>query len=619
LVVEDESVVAMDVEGRLKKLGYTVADIALSGEEAVQKAAELRPDLVLMDIVLKGGIDGVEAAEQIRTQFDIPVIYVTAYTDDPTLERAKFTEPFGYILKPFEERELHTTIQMTLYKHRMERRLKESQQWLATMLQSVGDAVIATDTDGRITLMNPVAEALLGCVQEEVSGSNLTDVFKTLHEDTREPTEGLMDLAIRHGSVVRSSRHLLITPVVTEAPIDETAAPIKNDQGDILGVVLVFRDITELRERQAQLTRAERLRALGTMAGGVAHNFNNLLSAVLGHAELLEMQTTDPRIVYGLKAIEKASHDGAEMVRRLLEYTEPKRDALLDLVDLNDIVNDAVELTRPHWEQAGQAAGRPVQVVKQLGDEATVLGNGSELRQSLVNLIFNAIEAMPIGGGLTITTQRHGDEVILEVQDTGVGMDEFTRQHAVDPLFSTKGSVGVGWGLTQVNNAVERHRGRINITSARGQGTTVAIAVPFATNKPEPRPDAPPAQEASPARILIVEDDPIVRDVLEAMLTNIGHTVVACEDGPSAIAVLERESFDLACVDLSMPRMGGWELIDIIKQRWPHVPTVLITGWLEAVRSTPRHSLVDGVVLKPFGYRQLRGTISALLERARNR
>jgi len=162
LIVEDERIVAHDIEKSLRNLGFDVCASVPSGEEALEKAEGQRPDLVLMDIMLKGDMNGIEAAEQIRSRFNIPVVYLTAYADEEVLERAKITEPFGYIIKPFEERELGSAIKMALYKHKMERKLKESEEWFSTTLKSIGDAVITTDKEGRVTFMNPVAESLTG-------------------------------------------------------------------------------------------------------------------------------------------------------------------------------------------------------------------------------------------------------------------------------------------------------------------------------------------------------------------------------------------------------------------------------------------------------------------------
>ncbi|MBW1675580.1 MAG: response regulator [Deltaproteobacteria bacterium] len=265
LVVEDEGVIAKDIENTLKNLGYAVPAIAFSGEEAIKKAAETHPDLVLMDIVLEGEMDGVEAAEQIRHHLDIPVVYLTAYANDKTLERAKVTEPYGYILKPFEERELHTAIEIALYKHEMERKLKESEQWLSTTLKSIGDAVIATDANGFVTFMNPVAEALTGWKQEDVAGKPLSEVFNIINEETGKQAEDPATRVLREGFVVGLANHtVLIAKDGMRRPIDDSGAPIRDDKGNIIGVVLVFRDITERRQAEKALA-AEKERLAVTL------------------------------------------------------------------------------------------------------------------------------------------------------------------------------------------------------------------------------------------------------------------------------------------------------------------------------------------------------------------
>ena len=256
LIVEDEIIVAENIRSRLKSLEYAVPAVVSSGEEAIQKAAETRPDLVLMDIKLEGDIDGVEAAEQIRARFDIPVVYLTAYADEDTLQRAKITEPFGYILKPFEVRELQTAIEVALYKHEMERRLKEHERWLATTLRSIGDAVIATDVKGHIMFMNPVAEALTGWKQEEAQSRDWAEVFNIMDEERRKVIENPATKAMQEGVVIGLVKHILIARDGTEIPIDDSAAAIRDDRGNITGAVLVFHDITERRRAEEALRKA---------------------------------------------------------------------------------------------------------------------------------------------------------------------------------------------------------------------------------------------------------------------------------------------------------------------------------------------------------------------------
>lgn len=253
LVVEDESIVAMGIEHRLKALGYQIIASVASGEVAIEKAAETQPDLVLMDIQLQDSMDGIEAAEHIRQQYNIPVVYLTAHTDHHTFQRAKVTEPFGYIIKPFHEGDLHITIEMALYKHKMERKLAQSERWLATTLTSIGDAVIATDAKGAIIFMNPAAEALTNWQQAEAIGLEVAKVFNIINEETLIPLADQAMTVIETGETLFLENHTILIAKNNRAiPIADTVAPIKDEQGNITGAVLVFQDITERRQTEAE-------------------------------------------------------------------------------------------------------------------------------------------------------------------------------------------------------------------------------------------------------------------------------------------------------------------------------------------------------------------------------
>ena len=254
LIVEDEAIVAEDLNQKLTRLGYEVRGISAQGEEALALARDRRPDLVLMDIRLEGPMDGVEAAERIRRECALPVIYLTAHSDPRTLERAKVTEPFGYILKPFEEMELEVHIQMALYKHRVEQELLRQREWLRVTLTSIGDAVLATDTARRITFVNPVAVALTGWPEAEALGQPAENVFRIINEKTRQPAEDVIARVLHENQVVGLANHsALVARDGQEVPIEDSAAPIRDQDGKVSGVVLVFHGVAEKRRARERL------------------------------------------------------------------------------------------------------------------------------------------------------------------------------------------------------------------------------------------------------------------------------------------------------------------------------------------------------------------------------
>ena len=263
LIVEDEIIIAEDLQRKLKKMGYSVPAIVSTGEETIKSIKENTPDLVLMDIVIHGGMDGIETAGQIRNNFDIPVVYLTAFADEKTLERAKITEPFGYLIKPFKERELQITIEISLYKHEMERKLKQSErslreknQWLSAVIESIGDAVIATDPEGTIKLINPIAEALTGWKQNDALGKPLAGIFNIISEDTDKKIENPVTKAIREEKFYGLTEDtILVTKEGNKIPVDIIGSTIRMDGDNIIGIVLNFCDLFERKRIYESLKR----------------------------------------------------------------------------------------------------------------------------------------------------------------------------------------------------------------------------------------------------------------------------------------------------------------------------------------------------------------------------
>jgi len=254
LLVEDELIVAEDIRRRLTAMGYSVVDCSTTGEGAIAQAETFRPDIVLMDIMLKGGMDGIEAAGRIKESMDIPIIYLTAYSDETTIERAKSTQPFGYLIKPFQARELNVTLDIALYKHDMERRLKDSERWLNATLNSIGDAVITTDGKGIIKLINPYAEALTGWKHESAIGMQLGVVFNVSNETTGEKADDPLNKLVREGNFFGLSENtVLLSKNGNRIPVEIIGNMIRNDKNELLGAVIVFYDIIERKKIEEKI------------------------------------------------------------------------------------------------------------------------------------------------------------------------------------------------------------------------------------------------------------------------------------------------------------------------------------------------------------------------------
>lgn len=246
LIVEDEEIVAADLAGKLEQLGYEVVGTEAKGEDAVESAYRLKPEVVLMDIRLKGAMDGIEAAEAIQSRYNAPVvIYMTAYSDDDTLERAKLTQPYGYILKPFDERELLATIKMAVYKRQLDRQQHDQLEWLRVTLNSIGDAVISCNADGLIYFLNPAAEVLTGWLTDNALGCPIEEVFCLINEQPNQPSENLVTRVLRDGHRTPNICTTLVTKEGLKIPIEARASTILNPDGFVIGVVLVFHDVNK--------------------------------------------------------------------------------------------------------------------------------------------------------------------------------------------------------------------------------------------------------------------------------------------------------------------------------------------------------------------------------------
>jgi signal transduction histidine kinase/ActR/RegA family two-component response regulator len=376
--------------------------------------------------------------------------------------------------------------------------------------------------------------------------------------------------------------------------------------------------IAEQERIREQFSQMEKLSALGELASGVAHDFNNTLAGILGRAQLI-LRTNDPeKIERGLNIIIKTAEDGAKTVKRIQDFARQRRDHDFEPVSIDQILFDVSEITRPRWKDRAEASNVQITLDLQIRSKTKVMGDESELREVLVNMVFNAVDAMPQGGNLTLTAEDLDDRVVISVGDTGSGMLPEVKTRIFDPFFTTKGKAGMGLGLAVSFGIIRRHEGSVEVDSEVGVGTKFRISLPRAPVTDEVislalEPETPKLVIETPhltgtrsfkgyqTKILVVDDEEAVRELLRDLLESEGCRVYLAPGGREALNLFGAQQFDGVFTDVGMPGMSGWELAHAIRERNETIPIAVITGWGEAVGSDEqREARVDWVVTKPF-------------------
>jgi GAF domain-containing protein/CheY-like chemotaxis protein len=378
--------------------------------------------------------------------------------------------------------------------------------------------------------------------------------------------------------------------------------------------------LKELKQAQDQIIQTEKLRAMGEMASGVAHDFNNVLAVILGNIQLLLHQLnhlSPEEIRERLRIIERSSKDGAETVRRIQEFTGVRRDKEFTPLSINEIIGEVISITQPRWKDQAQKRGIQIELISKLEEMPMILGNPSELREVLTNIIFNAVDAMPEGGKLTLSTYHRAEGwVEVRIADTGIGMTKEVKRKVFDPFFTTKGVTNSGLGMSVSYGIIKRHGGEILIESELGRGTTFILRLPLSYGEEASQKEVlKPVKEGRSARILVIDDEDSVRDILFQMLKAKGHQVVVASNGEEGIERFKNEKFDLVFTDLGMPKISGWEVGKAIKGMNPKVPIAMITGWgIELDREKMNESGIDLIASKPFNFEQVIQLVSEAME-----
>jgi DNA-binding response OmpR family regulator/anti-sigma regulatory factor (Ser/Thr protein kinase) len=598
LIAEDSPTQAKRLQYILEQQGYRVTSTT-NGRLALQAAQRDKPALIITDVVMPE-MSGYELCRQVKTDAglaDIPVVLVTTLSDPNDVIRGLECRADNFILKPYDSAQLLHRVQFVLINSQM-RRNEQPGMGLEIVFSGQKHFITAD----RLQILNLLLSTYEAAMQRNAELSSTRDTLRQTNQELHQMTLELED------RVLKRTRELELS---NEA----------------------------LRQAQQALIQQERLRALGQMASGIAHDINNAISPISLYTEsLLERETTlSSGARDRLLTIQRAIDDVAQTVIRMREFYRP-REPELDLADvgLNDLVQQVLELTRARWSDQPQRRGIMIELEPKLAsDLPDIRGADNEIRDALTNLVFNAVDAMPNGGVIEVRTSVRNlttqdgaltQNVCLEISDNGVGMDEETRRRCLEPFFTTKGERGTGMGLAMVYGMAQRHSCVLEIDSKPGAGTTIRLLFPIggAVSVPAAAVSAPHARVRS-LRILVVDDDPALTESLRSTLEEDGHHVIVADGGQAGIDAFHgaRQAlvpFDIVITDLGMPYVDGRQVVANVRAAAPDTPIIMLTGWGQRLQADDEQTPhVDRLLSKPPRLQELREALAELIsDRRRN-
>ena len=596
LVVENEAIVALDLTERLSRLGYRVVATVAEGESALAAVIEHEPDLVLMDIRLMGAMDGIEASQQISQERDVPIVYLTAHSDPQTLAKACLTLPFGYILKPYTERELHTQLEIALYRHRAERQIRENEEKLRSVMDTAPDGIMAIDNDGVIVSSNPAAHEIFGYAEGEMTGRNAGILMPGLNPILVKD-DPLWSLRTSGGKVLGAVRE------ITGKRKDGTSIPIelavssKNGEqhGNYIGIV---RDLSRRKRLENQLVQVvddlrEADRRKDEFLATLSHELRNPLAPIRNAATILtRVDLADPKLRWCCEIVDRQVGLMTRLLEDLLDVNRITRGTLIlrkEWVDFREIVRNIVATCSADIEAAGHKL-----VLEVPDDDTRLYVDAVRLTQVLSNLVSNAGKYMDGKGVVRLAAMSEDGQFVVKVQDSGIGISAELLPHIFEMFRqaennSERSRGGLGIGLALVKSLVDLHGGSVEAQSAGlGEGSVFTVRLPLMpVDAVQAETNAAAAKKASrpepskSKRLLVVDDNKLQAQSLGLLLELRGYQVRLAYDGPGALATLGEYSPDVALIDLGLPGMSGYELARHIREQMRSQNIMLIaqTGW----------------------------------------
>ncbi|MDP8202217.1 MAG: response regulator [Candidatus Tenebribacter burtonii] len=629
LIVEDERIIAEDLKRILIQFNYHVIDIISHGEHVIERYEKLKPDLILMDIMLAGELNGIEVASKIKENYNIPIIYLTAYANGSILNSAKVTEPFGYLIKPFEEHELHATIEMAFYRYEMEKNLRQSEKKYRLLFNSIADPIFIISENRECFLdCNNVVLNKYGYTKDEIISIPASMLY--IDEERKQLSDYL------------NKKNNIDSPVFTHVKkngsriiVELHKSVITFNEEQVL--LVIARDITKRKKAekekqivQEQLYQSQKMEVVGKLAGGIAHDFNNILTAINGYSDLALKKLDNNDSAYNdIEVIKDCGERAAKLTKQLLGFSR-KQVAEKNNFDINQIITELEKMLK-------RLIGDEISLETNFKNPTCMIyADKSQFEQVLVNLVVNARDAIEGYGKIIISTtmkslsrkfiaQHNLDEsfeyIKISILDTGTGMSKKVQEKIFEPFFTTKEvGKGTGLGLSTVFGIVKQNEGIILVESEEGKGSKFNIYLPKTTTEinDEKVPilntgDLPTGNET----ILLVDDEESIRNFLSEILEEQGYKIIQAINGEEGVRKFKenKEEIHLLISDITMPKMNGLELVSKLRELKSDIKAIFISGNVDNDLIKEHISYPNiGFLHKPFTYDSIISRVREILD-----
>ncbi|MGR3303079.1 MAG: response regulator [Candidatus Scalindua sp.] len=625
LIVDDNEDHQILMEDALKQYKQNVEVVFVStGEECIHKLSKETFDTIIIDYNLSD-MNGLEVLKSLNCkENNYPVIMVTAFGDENIAVEAMKIGACDYIAK--EEgylKRLPSIVDKVVQEFRLKRekeevedKLRVSELRYKTLIDNMIDVVFTADKELNITSINLASQRVFEYSSEEARGFNFYDL---IHEEDRKKIIDCINGAFAGGREFLEGYEFRIKTGSGRIKDIQLNAKVDYDEsGEVTLFEGVVRDITGRKEFEQKLFQIDKLNALGLQSSGIAHDFNNILGIILGYLDIVKAGISDEnvQVLDSLNIIEKAARDGAEIVDKIQQFSKIKKDheKVEMLIDLIEIVDEAMKFTMPRWKTEAQSKGIEYEIIKHnfTTSKYRTRCNPSELREVVINIINNSIDAMPNGGKIELSVRTEGDNVVISITDNGIGISDDIKDKVFDPFFTTKGVKRSGLGMSLSYSIMARYGGEIKIDSCPGKGTTMQLKMPLCYEEVvQYKEEKTSVVTVHSANILVIEDEEVILDMMRVVLESKGHNVFVAQDSSVGLKMYENNVYDIVLCDLAMPKLNGWQVARFIKEfdavrKKSKTPVVLITGYeLDTEAIDYRSEGVDYILNKPIEFAKL--------------